>query len=443
MKCLWRVGLLSLALASPVYAQQRIEVIEIKSAASAVNIALEENHDLLLSKLSEAKAKADYQSTFSWHLPNISATAVGQRNFDLAATPFPEELGVLLGSPGESVVVQFGTDYNYNAGLNINQSIFDWLAIQQTRIGKTQIDLARAESQALTQNLKELVITSYYTALIAQKAIEVYKEDLLVADTVLKLVKNKFQQGLIDEYGLNKAKINYNAAEMNVGNGNLMFERSLDQLKSLLGLDKDQYLILSGDPNVSLFQIDSSLGTDFNLEVFRKQEKQANQNVQLQIGNHVPKVSFYSYLGKQQFRNDFGMSFNENDWVNYSYAGLNITVPIYSKSSNYTSISSAKINQRSTMLRLEKETIASNLKDHTTVIEYQNSVDIAVNTLKNFRLSERNRQLSLSKYRSGVISLDEHLSTTNDYLKAENGYLNSLLELSKHYSKLMARKPAD
>jgi outer membrane protein len=429
-----------LLIAVPWRVRAQGDVIALGSIEEAFALATSQNHDLTIYQLQQQKASSDLRNAQSAYLPKVSASATGQHNFDLATTPFPEELGIILGQPGQSVNVQFGTPYNFNAGINIAQTLFDWSAIQRMRMGKLGRQVSAAETEAFRQNLNEQVALSYYTALIAEEAIRVSRQDLEIADSILQITEEKFGQGLIDQSVVNQARINLNQLQQNAASTQILKAQSLHQLKLLLGVGAEQDLVLGGNVGLEELGIEPVLNEDKNLRVISEQLRRSEMNVNLQQGALMPRLSLYSYLGKQQFREDLALSFSEGAWTNFTYAGLDLSVPIFTGFSTSSKIKSARLDLEVARTRREKEEASSQIRDRLLLQEYQNGLVLARAARDNMDLSEQNSRLALQKLDQGVIGLDAYFRSFDDYLKAENAYLNALSQLYSHYATIISRK---
>ncbi|MEM7037166.1 MAG: TolC family protein [Bacteroidota bacterium] len=415
------------------------KAIELNSVEAVWQFGFAQNPDLASYQLQQQKAANDLKAAKGAHLPQISFSGSGQWNADLATTLLPPELGFLTGEPGQATEAQFGTEFNYNAGLNVNQSLFDWQIIQQKRIRHAAMKTSDAQTEAFEQSLKQQLALNYYTALIAEEALAVNERDLQVADSILQLSQEKFEHGLIDLYSHNQAKINVNNLQQNAASSRRLFEQSRYQLKLLLGAESDQLLVLSGQLDPAQLTTSPELVMDKNLLVLEQQLLQYGEQVSLAKGAFAPKLSASAYLGKQQFRDDFGLSFSEGAWSNYNFVSLNLSVPIFSGFSNKVQLSNAKLDQEQARLQLKSETSRARSRDMLLQEEYAGSLITARAALENFKLSEQNSQLSHQKFMKGLISLDSRLRSFDDYLKSENAYLNALSALYGDYATIISR----
>ncbi|MEM9986816.1 MAG: TolC family protein, partial [Bacteroidota bacterium] len=114
--------------------------------------------------------------------------------------------------------------------------------------------------------------------------------------------------------------------------------------------------------------------------------------------------------------------------------------PIFSGGSTRNQVKTAQIDRDIAMAQLETETARSKAADELLMTEYQQSLLSTRAAQENFLLNEENSQLALQKYQQGVISLDAYFRAFDEYLKAENAYLNSLSVLYTYHATLISRK---
>lgn len=373
------------------------------------------------------------------HELTVTGSFSAQNNLNLATTPIP---GELLGQPGELVNVQFGQDYNYNAGVTVSQTVLDWQKIIQAKSMKAGREIADIQADLFEEKLIEQVALYYYTALIAQRALEISEKDFELADSIRILTKLRFDEGLVDKASLNRAAINLNNIEQNLHSNQTVLEQSLNQLKVLLGISygaelklEEEYLY--GD---QVFPVLMELEKDRNITLLERQLEQSRLKVKEQRSNFYPKLTFNGYFGQQQFQNDFTFSLDGEAWTDYSYIGLNLSVPLFTGLANSNRTKVAKIEHAIARKNLESETHKSQLRDDLLMKEYDLSLYTATSAYTNFELYGDNLELALQQYQQGITSLDSYLQVFEDYLRAENNYLSALSNIYNHYATILSRK---
>ncbi|MEM8939386.1 MAG: TolC family protein [Bacteroidota bacterium] len=413
--------------------------ITLKSVDEAISLALSKNIDYNNYVLNMEKAALEYKQAKSYRLPSISGTFSGQKNMDLATTPLPAE--IFGGEQGQTVDVRFGQEYNYNAGVSISKQLFNQEASLQAKLSKIGTRISKVEQDAFEEVLKEQVSLYYYTATVSKKAIELGEQDLTNASQVYELTLEKYQEGIVDVLTVNSSKINQNSVKQNLNASRQLENQCVIELKKLLGMNPDDTLAIEGTFEYYLPQIYTVDELEPNVEI-RQAElnlEQSDLQVKLSQSSLLPSLSLNSYLGRQQFRNDFGLSFDNNSWSNYSYLSLNLSIPIFSGFNSRRDIKKSKLMQQISFNETQQAEQHAILEDKLLISDFNYSLEDAETALETYHLYEENQQLTLHKYEEGLISLDHYLTAFEEYLKAENAYLNTISKIYTHYSQIIPR----
>jgi len=404
-----------------------------------ITLALKNNPDLSVYLLQQEKAALEYKNNKNYFLPNISGAASFQNNLALQTSALP---GEIFGQPGETVDIQLGQQYNYNAGINLSKTIFDREAKLKAKVSKISTEIASAQTEIYKQTLKEQTSFYYYSALIGKEAVRISKEDLKTSDSIYQLTIQKFGEGLIDIAVKNQSEINRNKVEQSLLSNQNIYNNSLNNLKLLLGIKYETQLNLTENileyENPSLEKLE--LNDDKNLVLKALQEEQSQLSIKKEKSTYLPKLSLNGYFGKQQLSDEIGVSFNNNSWNDYSYIGANLSVPIFSGFSKSNKVKMAKIDNEISLQNLQIEKRKSISKDTELLDEYKRNISILKNSKENFRLSKNISDLAMLKYQQGFLSLDNYFISYQDYLKAENNYLNSLSVTFSQYAIILSRQ---
>lgn len=409
----------------------------LSSVENAISKALETNPTLEVYQLQQDIAQKNYKIAKAYKLPTLTGTANGQRNVSLATTPLP---GEIFGQPGETINAQFGQKYQYNAGININNNVFDWQLHLNKKIAKANVDLADLDTQAFQQKLVEQTSLYYYSALVTQEAIHINEQDLKIADSILQLTTDKFHQGLLDKIALNNSKINVNKIKQTKVSNTQQLNLYLKELHVLLGLKDNQTIVLEESLKSTPKQLLSTgtLNTDADVSMFELQKDQSELNLKYQKASLYPKLSMYSYIGKQYFSNDFG--FANSVWNDYRYVGLNVSVPIFSGFTNKNKIKKAKIEFDIATQNYENELTKSKLDDEVLIENYLSGFKSLEVSMETYQLRKENSELVYQKYTEGLIRLEEYLVAFEEYLNAQNNYLNTLSNTYSYHATILSRQ---
>jgi outer membrane protein len=402
--------------------------------------ALKSNSAKKVNALAVQKAITDYKTSQSYLYPSVSGGFTGQDNLKIAVTPIP---GEIVNQPGKTIYAKFGKQYVYNTGLSVSRTFFDWQASFLSAAAKNNVALANAQADAYDQTLKQQTAQYYYTALVANAAVVLNQQDLVLADSLVQLAKQRFNEGLADISAVNLAAINYNNVKQSGIQTRQLLQQSLFSLHALTGLPADAPLQLTETIDITGTGYNNGqgvIGSDKNLEAYNWQVKGAAINTKLQKAAFVPKLGVSSFFGKQQYREDFGMSFSKGAWTDNQYIALNLSIPIFTGFSLKNKLRSAEISQKIISEQYKGALLQSAVNDSIVLSNVNQYKALCEASAANFNLYGANMQLSKQKYTEGLISLDVYLKSFEDYLKAENTQLNNLSLFYTENSVLLSRK---
>jgi outer membrane protein len=371
--------------------------------------------------------------------PNINGSFAGQDNLHLAITPVP---GELVGKPGTTFNAQFGKKYGYNTGLTASQDLVDRQSFLQIAIEKENIELNQLSREANIQLIKDQAGKYYYTALIAKNALQIESLDLSLADSLVVSAGLKLKDGTIDALAVNQAEINAHTIQVNRAQSQQLYDYGVANLKMLLDMPARTCIVLTEDVRKGLITQNQSpaIGKDKNLAIYQQQVVIAGLQSKAQRAASYPKLSMSLYWGSQQYRNDFGLSVQPGAWQPYRYIGLNLNVPLFSGFTNSSKYKSALIQKDIAVLQYQNAKLQSEVNDDLLTRNLANYSDAARASFASFQLYGRNLVLNRQKYQEGVINIEVYQRCFQDYLTAENNYLNNLSQFLTTRSTVLSRQ---
>jgi len=399
-------------------------------------IAIQNNPNQKVYNLKREQLGYDYKTSQSFYYPQASASFNGQDNLIQSVTPVP---GIIFNKPG-TVYLQFGKHYTYNTGLTLNKIWLDRQAELLSKVAKENIQLNNVQQDAYVQTLKTQIGQYYYTSLIAKASLAIAKKDLELADSIYKAVNGKFIQGLTDASAVNQALINENNIKLSVFQSQQLYNQAIANSKILAGVNKDTDLILN-ESTLENYQNESvSLGIDKTLVPYQNAIIIAELQRKAQNAAFLPKLTSTAYLGFQEYRDRFEMSFSKNAWTDYQYIGIGLNWNLFSGFSNSNKLKSLNTQKRIADENYKAARDQSAIADSLLLDNYNTYVNMVTTSKSNFDLYGKNMNLSLQKFREGLISIDSYFKTFQDYLTAENTYLNNLSNLLTTKASIEVRK---
>ena len=420
-------------------AQGPSDTIKLVSLNETISKAIRHNPAQAVYQLQTTRSSLDYKATRGALYPHATGEFLGTDNLHLAVTPVP---GELVNRPGTTYYVQFGKRYVYNPGVTLSQSVFDWQSILQTRIAKSNITLNELQQAQYEQSLKAQVAQLYFAALTAKASLEIARHDKLLADSVVALAKQRLEEGATDALSLNQALINDNNIAQNQTQSLQLYDQSIENLKSLLGEKPGSTLQILETLNLESPEETGTImpGTDKLIAVYQQQAFIAGLQARAQRAVSYPRLTVSLYVGEQQFRNSFGVSFAKYAWSGYRYLGVDLTVPIFSGLTNSNRYKSALTQQHIAQVQLDNARQQSTTGDSIVLKNSLHYAGLAKTAYLNFKLYEKNLVLYRQKFEEGVTGMDVYLRAFEDYLGSENVFLNNLSQLLSTKASILSRQ---
>jgi outer membrane protein len=418
------------------------------SLPEVLTAALRDNPTQRIYRLKTGQLTADYHASQSYLLPQVAGNFSGQDNLKLSVTPVP---GALINQPGKTLYLMFGKHYVYNAGANATENLFNWQYVFQSNIAHENITFNNLQQAAYEQNLKASTAQYYFSGLIAASSLRISGRDLLLADSILSTVRDRYTQGLTDLGAVHSAEINVNNVQQNILQSHQLLDQATQNLKLLTGCTAGQTLILDEYLTADSLTTDNStaaeasirpglaLGPDKNLDVYAANTRLAELQGKFQKAAFYPTLSLSGFVGSEQFRDNFGLSFGDGAWNDYRYLQLNLNVPLFTGFYNRNKYRSAQALAHINAQQYQDAVQEGKITDSLLVSTYDNYRLIAAASGRNLLLYRDNVELQRQKFEEGLLSIDSFQKTFEDYLHAENTHLNNLSSLFSAMASIISR----
>jgi len=431
---------------------QQPQVYEI-TAKDAVDIAFKNINDLKNARLDYKIAEARNKEITGLALPQVSGTLQGNHYLSLPLIQFPDatesfiyqvlkDNGVKDGSgiPITKTVdptvrnVSFFTPWNVNAGLSINQLLFEPQVFVGLQARKELLVTSDLQIKVAEDKARETVYKSYYAVLISQKQLLFVRESIKRLEKLAGDQNEMFKNGFVERLDIDKTTVTLNntrTAETQLRNAVII---GFAVLKMNLGLIQSDSLILKDSLTADYIK-ENILDDTFNYEN-RNEVKLLNSAIKLQGFDmrryklsYYPTVSaFYNFQKNGQRRADQGGNDKPWFWYNTNLIGLSVNVPIFDGFQK-----KYKIRQSQFTLEKVQNTLDQTIKGidlEKTVAK--NTLTNAILTMdaqeSNMQLAERVYNTVKKKYEQGVGSSFEILQADTEFQQAQSNYFRALYD---------------
>lgn len=391
------------------------------SLDGAVSYALDHNRTLINSKLNINKSNLKIKELISQGLPQVSAS-LDYTNY-LGA-----EASLQMDPSAPPITIEFNPTSNFQA--SVSQLVFNgsyYVGIQLSRLAKTIYEQSYQKDEL---NVKEQTIEAYYIILASEKILNIIRENKKNARLIYEKTTNLANAGIIEQTEAKKLAIMVTSIDNALKSTERQVELGYNLLRIQLGLESDQQIELSSTlDEVTGKYIKQPMSMDtFNIEynidynLINMQTEIARKQIALSKANYLPSlVAYYSRtekLAKPLF-----------DMTPKNVLGLSLSIPIFSSGQRLSQVNQAKIDYD---ISINTKTLVTRqliLQERQLRYNYNNLYEQYLNQKDNVLIAREVLEKMRLKYQQGIISSLELTSANNEYLTAETGYANILLQL--------------
>lgn len=335
----------------------------------ALKIALSENASVRVADKEIERAGYAKKGTYASLFPQIDLTASFMRTIKKQVMYMDMDMSKIMGSDsgttdsgatdsGSSSTetpsfptgggIEVGRWNTYNAGVSASMPLVNAQLWKSLKISGKSVELAVEKARSSRLEMVTQVKQSYYAALLAKEALNVYKDVYANAVENFKQTEMRYNAQKASELEYTRAKSTVASAIPNVYNAESSVVLSLWQLKAVMGVELDQNIDVAGSLEDYTGEMALENGTDImNLDhnsTMRQLAIQADQlaeTVKLQQYAYIPSLALTFSYSLNAMTNDF--KFSDYRWTPYSYVGLSLNIPIFSGGKRLNDVRQAKV----------------------------------------------------------------------------------------------------
>lgn len=399
------------------------------SSDDAMELARKNNRDLHIARERINIEQENIGVQRASFLPQIKAFSTFDYNYSLPVQLIPAEF--LGGQPGDYRALQFGTKFNWIAGVEASMPLINGSLWADAKATQYNYEATIENSKNLEYEVMKQVARGYYVSLLSLRSLSISKQNYEIADSLRMIADHKFQNGLMEPLEYNRILSNYYRAKNDVEKNKAILINNQNSLKYYLGLSQSDSIILDGDLEKISEDVAFTNQAD-NYPSVKEKDKLMNGalwSLKRERLKRAPELSLYGRYSVQAQRNEFSFFDTNKDWYNIGVAGLRFEVPIFTGFARSGNIHKLQYRFDIQKKELERELERSRTEDRELITNYKNSSVTAKNLKESFGLANQNLKIAFFKYTQGVFSLDQYLNVLNESLTTQSQYLNALAEL--------------
>jgi outer membrane protein len=355
-----------------------------------------------------------------WY-PQIGIVGSYQNDFQLPIVAFAGQY------------VNSGTYNNSAVAASLTQNIFNrdvLLAVKTKKDVMTNIKQTTVTDKIdVTVNVSK----AWYDVLLTEKEIEVLDDDVVRLERNLKDTYNQYQGGLVDKTDYKRAMISLNNSKAERKSDQEALKAKFATLKQLMGYmaPDSLHLVYDSAEMESEVYMDTLVNVDYSKRIefqqLTTQKRLQQADVQYEKWAYIPTVSAGAGYSLNYLNPRFSNLYSNN--FPTSYAGLNVSIPIFQGTKRVQNIRIAELQ----LTRLDWDMI--NLQT-TISTQYAQALANYKAYLNNYYVQRDNLGLARDvfntielQYRSGIKAYLDLITSETDLRTAQVNYSNALYQV--------------
>jgi len=251
-KVLSFISIIILLLSGIVNAQSQTLTLD-----EAIQIALENNTDIKVSKMSTDKSRAAVREAFGYALPSLDLSADFSHFLKKPKMPFPDFEALLTNAtysilfdenviprddskyvPVENTLQSFALNNAYTASLTLTQVLFNSAVFRGIGASQIYYDLSLAELRNTISKTKLDVERAFYGTLLTKELLSITEASYENAKENFRNVNALFEQGFVSDFDRLQAEVRVENIRPVLLQMENMLATTLNDLKLVLGVDQ-------------------------------------------------------------------------------------------------------------------------------------------------------------------------------------------------------------
>jgi len=389
------------------------------------------------SRIDVAATQKKIWETTASGLPQLSAAISYRDNLKIPTTLIPARFLDPDAGEGEFIGLKFGTQHNATVDVTASQLVFNGSYIVALQASKFYLRLAKEQLEKKEIDVRGNVASTYHLVLLAEKNRQILGSSLENLRRTREEADAMVRAGFSEATAVDQLQLAVSDLENTLATTERQIETAYRLLKLQMGIDPDQPVALSDTLDSILAAMDAELPAPESLDLSRHidfrvmetQERTTDMLLKREKAEYLPTVTAFFSLSQSAMRDRFDFFAKGKEWFPATILGLNLSLPVFTSGARSARVAQAR-------LELEK---AQNLKkqvaDGLKLAAAQARSDFAAarerekNTVGMAALAQRILDDTRSKFGQGLATSMELTQAHNQYLNAESGHSQAVVQL--------------
>jgi outer membrane protein TolC len=402
------------------------------SLEEALAFGEQNNRTIQNANLEVQKAYKDKWSTIAIGLPQISANANYQNFIELPTSLIPAQF--FGGNEGDFAEVQFGTPQTMDAGVTVQQLIFDGSYLVGLEASRVFLAISENILQKTLLEIRKNIVNTYSSVLLARENIQFLENNHKNLTNTLEELNQLFRNGFEEEESVEQLRLTLSGVETQLRYAKNLERITLNMLKLLIGFPTQSPLLLSDtlekltDASLFSLQISEDISLSNNVDIKMAENNLLSETLlyKYERSKSLPRLSAFlngNYTGNSE---TFSFTQSNQKWFGAALFGINLQVPIFSSLQRSANSQKAKIAVYQAEKSLTETQERITIEVQAAENEYQLAVENYFTSKENLALAKRIEEKNQTKYFEGVASSFELREAQLQLYSAQNNYIKAI-----------------
>lgn len=332
---------------------------------------------------------------------------------DYLASPVNVTTGTLLGNdfPEDPTWQTIRSmQYNVNTGIMLNMPLYNQAIFADVDVARTVERLGELSYDKAVEDLTVQIGKVYYLAQSSLEQSILTEENIARMEELCAITGAMYEQGIVLEVDLDRAKINLQNLHTLKGNFSMQYAMQINMLRFLMDLSPDMPLEVERMGN-DIEPISSSGVSDALPElqqaIIRKDI--AERKIRAVKAGYLPTLSLTGYAGALGYQEKFSHFFHTGDasrnWFGNCFIGFNISIPIFDAGAKKFKIRQLRYEaeQQQNRTELLRDRMIRDYSD--ALLRIDHNIEVYRSQAQSYRQAQNVYNVTEEQYREGVASM--------------------------------------
>ncbi|MEE1001345.1 MAG: TolC family protein [Bacteroidales bacterium] len=428
------------------HAQQESQATLNLDLTTALKIAHDNNPTIKIAELEIQRVDYAKKEALGNLLPSLSASGQYTNSIMKSVMFMPESFSAMMGG---QKYMEIGYKNSYTGTVSAALPLVNFSLWEQIKSKQNEIDLILEQARASKIDMTKQVKDAYFAVLLAKNSLKVLERSINNAKETLKTTQTSFEQGVVSEYDLIRAKVqvnNLNPTYISAKNG---LELAILQLKMILSLPQDQEIVFVenledfSDRIISVSAAESERAANNNSDIRQLDLNIVSLKHSLRMisSQHLPSLSAFGQYSYQTQADDF--KFADYNWVGSAAVGLQLSIPIFNGRTVVNKAKQLKISLQELELQKQYASDGIELQIQSAINSMKAAQEQLLVNKDAINQAERGYEIAKVRYQTGTGTIlelnDSELSMTQANLNYQQS-LYDFLTAQTNLEKVLGRE---